>query len=101
MTVIFTRSRPETGLLSLLSGIATPALRTRTEFSGTDVVLFPIATIAEKLASMIMKNKMEQTMIPVIVARVYFKKDFICSIDLKMRPKVIKSLSIGEYSPWN
>jgi len=50
---------------------------------------------------MIMKNKMEQTMIPVIVARVYFKKDFICSIDLKMRPKVIKSLSIGEFSPWN
>jgi hypothetical protein len=51
--------------------------------------------MAEKLASMIMKNRREQIMIPVIVAKVYFKKVFICRIDLKMRFKVIKTLSIG------
>ena len=39
--------------------------------------LFPEETIALKLASITIKNRIDMIIIPVIVARVYFRKFFI------------------------
>jgi hypothetical protein len=80
---MLTISRPANGLGSPLSGIGTPALSTRIELSDIEAGLLSVATSALKLASMIIKKRMDVKIIPVIVARVYFKKFFIVVMWLK------------------
>jgi hypothetical protein len=71
------RSIPARGFSFPLSGISTPAFRTRIEFSLIEAGLSPEATRALILASKTIKKRIEVIMIPVIVARVYLRKVFI------------------------
>jgi len=64
------KSKPDHGLGLPLSGMVTPAFRTRIELSFSVTGLFPEATITLRLAIVIMKKRIEAMIIPVIVARV-------------------------------
>ncbi len=79
MTVIFIISIPEYGFLLPLSGMLTPAFSTSTELSVIDVVLSPDTIITLRLASITTMKRMDTIIIPVIVARTYFRKFFILS----------------------
>jgi hypothetical protein len=54
-----------------------PVFRTRIEFSLMETGLSPDATRALRLASIMIKKRIEAIIIPVMVARVYLRKFFI------------------------
>jgi hypothetical protein len=85
VSVQLSRSIPESGFSFPLSGIGTPAFRTRIELLLIVTGLLPDETIALKLASITTKNRMDAIIIPVIVARVYLRKLLIFLIGLMER----------------
>jgi hypothetical protein len=64
------KSKPANGLGLPLSGIVTPVLSTRTEFSFIDTGLSPAATMMLKVPSMTKNIRTDAIIIPVIVAKV-------------------------------
>jgi hypothetical protein len=63
-------SNPDQGLGLPLSGIGIPAFSTRIVLLLMATGLFPDATIALRLPSIIMKKRIDVKIIPVMVARV-------------------------------
>ena len=64
------KSKPDHGFGFPLSGIGTPAFRTRIVLLLRVTGLFPDATITPRLVIVIINKRIEAIIIPVIVARV-------------------------------